>query len=339
MKYPLPVQTATISLQRDRAVRTTITWPRVLVWSWLMSYPFVPVLLAESWKRSGPLTAAMLAWAIAGPVLGWLSLRHASSSRATNAGVVFEAIAATVTPPFFAIFSVVLGLAGWSSYRTYVFYGLLALVVLLSRLAPVAPARQSAAVKRVHYAVAAPLFLFLLAHVFNHLFAIGGYEVHVHMQNALRVVYRNGVVEPLLVTAVIIQVVTGALLVWNARGFHFTAARGLQFVSGAYLSMFFFSHVNAVFVFGRRLQGVDTTFQWATGGPSGLLSSAGSATLLPYYLLSVLAFFVHAACAGRWALVPVAGDRGAERAAWAVGIAGCLVTLALLGPLTGFRLR
>jgi hypothetical protein len=101
--------------------------------------------------------------------------------------------------------------------------------------------------------------------------------------------------------------------------------------------MFFFSHLNAVFVFGRFLTGADTTFAWATGGPGGLLESPGSAQLLPYYFLSVLAFFVHVACAGRRVLVPWTGDRGAYRAAWTVGIGGILVALVLLAPLTGFR--
>ncbi len=331
--------TATATLEHDRVTQPSAAWPRILVWSFLLSYPWLPWLLAESWKRSAALTAPVLAWALAGPVFGWLDLRQAATRRTSGATVIFEAIAATVTPPFFAIFSVVLLMAGWLPYRPEIFFVLLAAIAALARIAPAAPSKQNALLKRVHYAAAAPLLLFIVAHVANHLTAIAGYDAHVHMQNALRVVYRNGIVEPVLVAAVVIQVLTGALLVWNARGFHFTAARALQFVSGAYLSMFFFSHMNAVFVIGRRIQGVDTTFQWATGGPSGLLSSAGSATLLPYYTLSVLAFFVHVACAGRWALAPVAGDRGAQRVAWAVGIAGCVVTLALLAPLTGFRLH
>ena len=333
------MQTAAVSFQPDRLAPSPYSWPRMLVWSSLILYPFVPWLLTESWKLSSPLAVLALAWSVSGPVAAWFSIR-AKPDRAAGSAAVFEAISATVAPPFFAIFGVALSFAGWLPYRTYIWFGLLAGVAVLASVAPapVVTTRRRPAIHRVHYAAAIPLFVFLIAHVANHVMAIDGYDAHVHVQNVLRVVYRNRLVEPLLLVAVVTQVVTGAMLVWNARGSHFTPMRALQFVSGAYLSMFFFSHVNAVLVFGRWLQGVDTTFKWATGGPAGLLAS-GSAALLPYYLLSVLAFFMHAACAGRWALAPIAGNRAAQRAAWVVGAAGCLVTLALLAPLTGFRLR
>jgi hypothetical protein len=331
------MQTAAVTLRHDRLAQLAYSWPRMLVWSSLILYPFVPWLLTESWKLSSALAVLALVWSVSGPVAAWFSIR-AKPDRATGSAIVLEAIAATVAPPFFAIFGVALSRAGWLPYRTYIWFALLAVVAGLAKIAPgaVVTARRHAAIRRMHYAAALPLFVFLFAHVANHLMAIDSYDAHVHVQNVLRVVYRNGIVEPLLVVAVIVQVVTGAMLVWNVRGSHFTSMRALQFVSGAYLSMFFFSHVNAVLVFGRWLQGADTTFQWATGGRAGLLAS-GSAALLPYYVLSVFAFFMHAACAGRWALGPVVGNGGAQRVAWVVGTIGCLVTLALLAPLTGFR--
>ncbi len=333
------MRTAAAALEHDRTIRWSLPWPRAAVWAWLISYPFTPWLLAASWRHGMATTLSAIAWSVAGPIAAWFLIRQAGESRSARSAIVLEAIAAAVTPPFFAIFTVVLALSGWSAFRAYIWFGVLALLALAGRRAPAAAVRQNATIRRVHYASAVPLVVFLFAHVANHLMAVDGFDAHVRMQNALRLVYRNSFVEPLLVVAVVVQVLTGAVLVWNARGFHFTRARALQFVSGAYLSMFFFSHMNAVFVIGRGLQHADTTFQWAAGGQPGLLASAGTAVLLPYYLLSVLAFFMHVACASRRAVAPLAGERVAVRAAWAVGVAGLLVTLVLVAPLTGFRLH
>jgi hypothetical protein len=333
------MQSAAVALQKKPSKASSESWTRAVLWFAMISYAFVPWLLSESWKRSLALSTLAFAWAVSGPAMAWLSFQHAARTRVSRPAVVIEAVAATVTPPFFAIFGVALAFAGWLPYRTYIWWGVVAGVVVASRLAAPSIARPNLRLRRLHSATALPLMLFLVAHVANHVMAIGSLEAHVQTQNMLRLVYRSAVVEPLLIVAAISQIVTGVLLVWNARGFQFTPVRGLQFLSGAYLSMFFFSHLNAVLLFGRRLQAVDTTFEWATGGRAGLLASAGSAQLLPYYFLSVVAFFLHTACAGRRVLVTVIGDRGAERVAWAVGVGGCLVALALLAPLTGFRLR
>ena len=314
------------------------TWPRLVLWAAFISYAFVPALLVAGWKRSAFLAAAAFAWSLTGPVMAWLSFERIQDAAARPA-VVVEAIAATVTPPFFAIFGVILAAAGWLPYRTYFWLAVVALVAIISRAATSSVARPNLVLRRVHAVTAVPLAMFLIAHVANHLAAVDSLDAHVRVQNALRLIYRSGVVEPVLVIAAVSQVVTGALLAWRSRGFRFTRLRGLQFLSGAYLSMFFFSHLNAVFVFGRYLQGADTTFAWATGGRGGLLEAPASAQLLPYYFLSVVAFFVHIACAGRRVVIPLTGDRVADRTAWTVGIAGCLVALALLAPLTGFRFR
>ncbi len=305
----------------------------------MTSYAFVPWLLAEGWKRSIVFAVLAFAWSLTGPAVAWLSLRRVSVVPASGTPNAIEAVAATVTPPFFAIFGVALSFIGWLSFRTYVWFGLMVVVALLSRLAAPSKARQSATLRRIHQVAAVPLLLFLLAHVANHLMAIQSLDAHVRVQNTLRLAYRQPIVEALLLAAAITQVISGAALVWKARGFRFTPLRALQFISGAYLSMFFFSHLNAVFVFGRGMQDADTTFEWATGGRGGLLTSAGSAQLLPYYFLSVLALFFHLACAGRWTLVPIVGDGPARRTAWAIAVVGVVAAVGLLAPLTGFRVR
>jgi hypothetical protein len=101
--------------------------------------------------------------------------------------------------------------------------------------------------------------------------------------------------------------------------------------------MFFLSHLTGVF--SGRLQHIDTTFAWATGGPGGLLSNSRSPSFLPYYSLAVLAFGVHAAVAARGTLAGALGQARALKVCHAMLALSGVVTLALLLPLCGVRLQ
>jgi len=115
-----------------------------------------------------------------------------------------------------------------------------------------------------------------------------------------------------------------------------TRLRNLQVLAGSFLGMFFISHLTGVFS-GRFMQHVDTTFSWATGGPHGLLTNPRSPSMVPYYSLAVLAFFIHAATAGRWMLAPALGQSAALKLCYAVIALGMVVTLALLLPMAGIH--
>jgi hypothetical protein len=115
---------------------------------------------------------------------------------------------------------------------------------------------------------------------------------HLAIMTALRRVYRHSLVEPVVLAAVAFQVASGA---WLLRGKLARAAGwlgALQTTSGAYLLVFFLSHVSAAL--RARVRGVDPNWNWLAGGE--LLSDPWSVRLVPYYFLAVVALGLHAGC-------------------------------------------
>ena len=137
--------------------------------------------------------------------------------------------------------------------------------------------------RRLHRALAVVLALFLIAHLGNHLAGLAGQDMHGAVQDALRLVYRNRLVEIVLLLAVTVQVAVGlALLAAQPR-------LTLQTGSGAYLALFLMIHVGAVL--SARWQGTDTTLAFAAAGlhanaPWPLVFSV-------YYGVAVAAVFAH----------------------------------------------
>ena len=327
--------------QRLAAYRTTL-------WLALLTYPLVPGLFFRSHNLSSvsPVLAVIgfalsYAWAITGPVMAWLLLGEADRTRLNRAEhpqVVREAILAAIGAPFFVFTGAALVWVHLAGFQIAVWYLLLAAVAALRWL----PAQQAfptarPIVERVHRTSAIILLLFGVAHVANHTAALDSLAAHVTVQNFLRTVYRQTPLEVLLVLAALSQVWTGSRLVARARWQRATGLRNLQVLAGSFLGMFFISHLSGVFISGRLLGHVDTTFAWATGGPGGLLTNPRSPQFIPYYSLAVLAFFLHAACAGRWGLTPTLGKSAALKFCYGVIAVGTVVTLLLLLPMSGIR--
>ena len=85
--------------------------------------------------------------------------------------------------------------------------------------------------------------------------------------STLRKWYRSDLVQPVLVTLMLFQVVSGVILVSRATAARSDLYRTLQTSTGAFLAAFIVSHLNAVFILGRAVTKVDTTFLWASGAP------------------------------------------------------------------------
>lgn len=185
--------------------------------------------------------------------------------------------------------------------------------------------------RRLHRLGAVALTLFVLAHLANHLAALGGVAAHLRFMEAARIVYRQPVVETLLLFAVMVQAGSGLRLLvagWTRR-------RGwlawLQAGSGACMALFLLIHVSAV-LFGRAVLGLDTNVHFAA---AGLQAWPYSLFFVPYYFLAVLALFTHLGCALARRARPAPGRRTA-----AVVVAMCLgavvsgiVVAALMGML------
>ncbi len=155
--------------------------------------------------------------------------------------------------------------------------------------------------RRLHRAGGALLAVFVTVHVANHLAALAGVDAHIRFMDAARRVYRQPVVEAVLLLCVVLQAASGLRMLWTGRRRR-GALPWLQAGSGAYIALFLAIHVGAVLA--GRASGLDTNFHFAAAGlhvwPFALF-------FVPYYFLAVAALFMHLGCALRRGRAVVAG--------------------------------
>ena len=146
-------------------------------------------------------------------------------------------------------------------------------------------------IRKIHYLSGITLTVFIGIHLFNHFMGIIGPEAHIEWMDKLRVVYRNRIVESILLLAVIVQIYSGIRLFLETRKRKSKFYQKIQIWSGLYLAVFLLIHVGAVMA-GRFILGVDTNFYF---GVAGLNTFPMSIFFLPYYSLAIMAFFGHIA--------------------------------------------
>jgi succinate dehydrogenase/fumarate reductase cytochrome b subunit len=157
--------------------------------------------------------------------------------------------------------------------------------------------------RRVHRAVGAVLAVFVAVHVANHLAALAGVEAHIRFMDAARRVYRQPVVEAMLLLCVVLQAASGLHMLWAGRQRRRGMLAWLQAGSGAYVALFLAIHVGAVLA-GRIAGGLDTNFYFAA---AGLHVWPFMLFFVPYYFVAVAALFVHLGCSLRRGRAVVAG--------------------------------
>ncbi|MEH6557633.1 MAG: hypothetical protein V7459_07055 [Oceanicoccus sp.] len=148
----------------------------------------------------------------------------------------------------------------------------------------------------LHRASALFIGIFIVLHLLNHLFILGGVEQHISLMEIFRLVYRNVVVEVLLLISVLFQVSSGIYFVWKNRGQRVGYLEKAQAVSGLYLAFFFVNHIGAV-LFGRIYLGLDTNIYY---GIAGFHVSPFYLYFVPYYFLAIVSLFIHMASAFNW---------------------------------------
>ena len=177
--------------------------------------------------------------------------------------------------------------------------------------------------RRVHRAVGAVLAVFVAVHVANHLAALAGVEAHIRFMDAARRVYRQPVVEAMLLLCVVLQAASGLRMLWAGRQRRRGMRAWLQAGSGAYVALFLAIHVGAVLA-GRIAGGPDTNFYFAA---AGLHVWPFMLFFVPYYFVAVAALFVHLGCAVLRGRAVVAGFSAAG-----VVVAG-LIVATLMGKI------
>ncbi len=151
---------------------------------------------------------------------------------------------------------------------------------------------------------------------------------------AARVVYRNPVVEALLLGAVLLQIITGLRLALGTRRIQKNTWERLHVVSGLYLAFFLLLHIATV-LSGRYLFHLDTNLYFGAGG---LNQFPLLLFFVPCYSLAVVAFFAHIASIHRKKMTLRVATLSVEQQSWIIILAGFLLTITLMYGLTnGFR--
>ena len=150
----------------------------------------------------------------------------------------------------------------------------------------------------IHKYSALVIVAFAFLHITNHLMSLINIQSHIVFMDIARKIYRQPIVEGLLLLCLVFQATSGLWLLirgWRQRrGF----VAWLQAISGSYLACFLLVHVGAV-LYGRAILQLDTNFYFAA---AGLHVPPNHLFFAPYYFLAVLALFTHLACAAYWLL-------------------------------------
>ena len=150
--------------------------------------------------------------------------------------------------------------------------------------------------KKLHRLNAMVLGVFLTLHLVNHLMFVIGPSTHLAMMENLRVVYRQQLVEILIIGLFAAQIILGLVLVWS-RGRPTGRWAWAQAISGLYLAFFLLQHVGATLAARGMYAGFDTNTWFALG----VVSRAPFLFYFaPYYFLAIVAIFVHVAAALRF---------------------------------------
>jgi hypothetical protein len=184
--------------------------------------------------------------------------------------------------------------------------------------------------RKFHRISALLIAAYACLHIANHLVGLRGVESHIEFMRVARLVYRQPVVEILLLLSVAFQVGSGVTFIirgWKQR-------RGLmpwlQAGSGAYLVLFFLNHVSAV-LYGRNTLHLDTNFYYAA---AGFYVPPLQFYFAPYYFLAVVALFAHVGCALYWRFQT--GSRLARALSIALPLSvGSIISLLIVLSLAG----
>jgi len=184
------------------------------------------------------------------------------------------------------------------------------------------------------------VMIFLTLHIANHLMFPAGEGMYEAVMKVFRHVYRNDILQPLVVALFLFQVGTGLFFVWRLTAAPSDRFRTFQIASGVYLAFYLLDHMDSVFIFARTYLGIDTDWDWATGAPTGLVKDRWNIRLVPHYWLGVFFVLAHLAAGARDVMMAHGvGKAFADR--FMVGgavVAGLVATVIMLG-MCGMRVQ
>jgi hypothetical protein len=294
--------------------------------------------------------AACLALAFAMPLIAMLAAMSFSEiDRPTVAQLRAKraALLAVAAPTLFVFLGVVLTMLHDPVPDTWLWVACWALALaLLLRSdngvpAVVAPRPVPAPLRVAHGVSALALVvIFLALHIANHLTFPAGKGTFDAVMKVFRHVYRNDILQPLVVALFLFQVGTGLFFVWRLTAAPSDRFRTFQIASGVYLAFYVLGHMDSVFIFARTYLGIDTGWGFATGAPTGLVKDAWNIRLVPHYWLGAFFVLAHLA-AGARGIMTAHGISKAFADRFMVGgavVAGLVATVIMLG-MCGMRVQ
>jgi hypothetical protein len=145
------------------------------------------------------------------------------------------------------------------------------------------------------------LLLFVLPHIVNHLVGFWSGAAHIELMKAVRYVYRDDIVQPLLLALFGFQIVSGTALLRRRLTIPNDFLGTLQTMCGAYIGVYFLAHMTAVFA--ARYNGTDTDWNWLTNKDTTMLVSLSNLRLIAHYWVGPIAIITHLACGLRMVLL------------------------------------
>jgi hypothetical protein len=294
--------------------------------------------------------AASLALAFAMPLIAMLAAMSFSEiGRPTVAQLRAKRVAllAVAAPTLFVFVGVVLTMLHDPVPDTWLWVACwaIALALLLrsdnSVPAVLAPRPIPAPLRVAHGVSALALvMIFLALHIANHLTFPAGEGTYNAVMKVFRHVYRNDILQPLVVALFLFQVGTGLFFVWHLTAAPSDRFRTFQIASGVYLAFYVLGHMDSVFIFARTYLGIDTGWGFATGAPTGLVKDPWNIRLVPHYWLGAFFVLAHLA-AGARAVIMAHGVRKVFADRFMVGsavVAGVVATVIMLG-MCGMRVQ
>jgi succinate dehydrogenase/fumarate reductase cytochrome b subunit len=314
------------------------------------AYPFTPALLftmAGSPAGSSPTVLSIgigAAAVLAIPAVGVSLLSYSAGRADTTALHARMAGVLMVVAPALVVLAGVSGRAagaspGVATALWYVawFLGALGLRWRMSMPGALVSAAVARRLRRVHRAGAIVVTMYAAVHLTINLTAWHDLQTYNHAATWFRGFYRTPIGEPLLLMFLALQLGSGFTLALDMSVRRLSFDYLGQLVAGLYVGTFATAHTIAVAVLGRTLLDRGADFTFASAGPGGVLASASTAPLAPYYALAVIALFIHLARPARLAVSRLAGAVPARMAAAALVCGGILVSGFLLAALISPR--
>jgi hypothetical protein len=219
-----------------------------------------------------------------------------------------------------------------------IFWTLVAMIVLLGpRPSSTAVAITPVGHRRLAVAhgvsASAILLLFVGPHIGNHLAGFWNGSVHIEIMNAARHVYRDDIVQPILLGLIGFQILSGTALVRRRMRMPSDILGTVQTMCGVYIGVYFLAHMTAVFA--ARYADIDTNWSWLTRPSNSMLVSLSNLRLIAHYWVGPIAIVAHVACGLRMVLLqrdisPAAANRLALALITVGVVASSVILVALL---------